>query len=108
MREQSRAISPSIFNEATMTFPQLGGTAVIGAPPRRFDSPAAKAANSDSPWSAVQPRRQKNAAYRTREHLEGHEVERLIEAAKRNRHGDRDGLMILLAYRHGRTAKLLR
>ena len=33
--------------------------------------------------------------------MEGHEVEQLIEAAKRNRHGERDGLMILLAYRHG-------
>jgi len=31
----------------------------------------------------------------------GREVERLIEAAKRNRHGHRDSTMVLVAYRHG-------
>ena len=49
----------------------------------------------------VEPRRRKNSEYRTREHLEGHEVDRLIETARGNRHGARDGLMIFLAYRHG-------
>jgi integrase len=41
---------------------------------------------------------------RTREHLTPDEVERLIEAAKVNRHGHRDALMVLLAYRHGLRA----
>jgi integrase len=45
-----------------------------------------------------------NAALRTREHLAEHEVERLVEAARRNRHGRRDALMILLAYRHALRA----
>ncbi len=39
-----------------------------------------------------------------REHLTPHEVERLIEAAGKNRHGHRDATMVLLAYRHGLRA----
>ena len=49
----------------------------------------------------VGPRRRKNADIRTREHLTKDEVERLIEAAKTNRYGQRDALMILLTFRHG-------
>jgi site-specific recombinase XerD len=52
----------------------------------------------------VTPRRPKNAELRTREHLTPDEVERLIEAAKSNRHGHRDALMVLMAYRHGLRA----
>ena len=50
------------------------------------------------------PRRLANSTLRTREHLTADEVERLIEAAKRNRHGSRDALALLLAYRHGLRA----
>src|ERR1700730_18380393 len=50
------------------------------------------------------PRRPPNAELRTREHLTADEVERLIEAAKDNRYGHRDALMVLLAYRHGLRA----
>ena len=50
------------------------------------------------------PRRAANAAHRTREHLTDTEVEALIEAARSNREGHRDALMILLAYRHGLRA----
>jgi integrase len=50
------------------------------------------------------PLRRPNAALRPREHLTESEVERLIAAAKRNRHGQRDALMILTAYRHGLRA----
>jgi integrase len=46
-------------------------------------------------------RRPKNGTLRTREHLTIDEVERLIEAAKTNRYGRRDALMVLLAFRHG-------
>ena len=49
-------------------------------------------------------RRRKNVDLRTREDLTAGEVERLIEAAKDNRHGDRDGLMVLLTFRHGLRA----
>jgi integrase len=49
-------------------------------------------------------RRPKNGALRTREHLTINEVERLIEAAKNNRYGHRDALMVLLAFRHGLRA----
>jgi integrase len=48
--------------------------------------------------------RQPNAALRTREHLTVGEVERLIEIAGTNRQGQRDALMILLAFRHGLRA----
>jgi integrase len=52
----------------------------------------------------VTPRRSKNGALRTREHLTIDEVEQLIEAARTNRHGHRDALMVLLAFRHGLRA----
>jgi site-specific recombinase XerD len=55
----------------------------------------------------VAPRRLPNAELRTREHLTKREVERLVEAAKANRHGHRDSCMILLAYRHGLRASEL-
>jgi len=47
----------------------------------------------------VTPLRAPNAELRTREHLTADEVEKLIEAAKANRYGYRDALMVLLAYR---------
>ena len=56
----------------------------------------------------VPPRRVPNAELRTREYLAEPEVERLIKAAKANRHGQRDATMILLAFRHGlRAAELV-
>jgi integrase len=48
--------------------------------------------------------RRPNAELRTREHLTLGEVEHLIEIASANRQGQRDGLMILLAFRHGLRA----
>jgi type 1 fimbriae regulatory protein FimB/type 1 fimbriae regulatory protein FimE len=45
--------------------------------------------------------RKSNQAYRTREHLTEAEVDRLLAALKRNRHGHRDWLIGLLIYRHG-------
>jgi type 1 fimbriae regulatory protein FimB/type 1 fimbriae regulatory protein FimE len=48
------------------------------------------------------PIRLKNAHYRSREYLTEHEVQSLIEAAGRvGRHGQRDAVLIMLAYRHG-------
>jgi type 1 fimbriae regulatory protein FimB/type 1 fimbriae regulatory protein FimE len=49
----------------------------------------------------VTPRRRRNGDLRTREYLTEAEVERLMKAATDNRHGHRDGTMILVAYRHG-------
>jgi type 1 fimbriae regulatory protein FimB/type 1 fimbriae regulatory protein FimE len=40
-------------------------------------------------------------AYRVREHLTENEVDRLLAALRRNRHGHRDWLIGLLIYRHG-------
>ena len=53
---------------------------------------------------AVGPLRRPNSELRSREHLTEIEVEKLIEAAKGNRHGHRDATMILVAYRHGLRA----
>jgi integrase len=53
------------------------------------------------------PRRPRNLDLRTREYLTESEVEKLIEAAKRNRHGHRDATAILVCYRHGFRASEL-
>ena len=55
----------------------------------------------------VAPRRLPNRDLRTREHLTEAEVERLMEAAKGNRHGHHDATMVLVAYRHGLRASEL-
>ena len=52
----------------------------------------------------VPPKRVPNAELRTREYLDESEVERLMRAAKANRNGQRDGAMILIAFRHGLRA----
>jgi len=53
---------------------------------------------------AVVPLRRANGQIRSREHLTEVEVARLIAAAKKNRYGQRDATMILVAYRHGLRA----
>jgi integrase len=53
------------------------------------------------------PSRRPNADIRPREHLTEREVEKLITAAKGNRHGHRDAAMILIAFRHGLRASEL-
>src|SRR3954452_21148362 len=57
--------------------------------------------------TVTMPIRLKNADLRTREYLTDDEVQRLTEAAKANRHGHRDAIMILVAYRHGLRASEL-
>jgi integrase len=53
------------------------------------------------------PRRLPNHELRPREHLTEREVERLIEAAKKNRNGQRDAAIILICFRHGLRASEL-
>jgi len=55
----------------------------------------------------VTPRRRPNGDIRTREYLTEAEVEKLMNAAKGNRHGHRDTIMVLVAYRHGLRASEL-
>lgn len=56
----------------------------------------------------VTPRRLPNAALRTREYLTDAEVEKLLIAARKNRWGHRDAIMILVTYRHGlRVSELI-
>src|ERR1017187_3416947 len=55
----------------------------------------------------VTPLRRPNSELRPREHLTEREVGKLIEAAKRNRHGGRDATMILITFRHGLRASEL-
>src|SRR3981189_695303 len=52
----------------------------------------------------VAPTRRPNAKRRTREHLTPGDVETLIEAAKVNRYGHWDAIMILVAFRQGLRA----
>src|SRR5262245_55660700 len=63
------------------------------------------APNSEKRTVAV--RRLPNDSSRAREHLPPQEVKRLIDAARTNKDGPRDGLMILLAYQHGLRASEL-
>jgi integrase len=56
----------------------------------------------------VTPTRLPNADLRTREYLTEAEVEQLMAAARKNRWGNRDATMLLVAYRHGlRVSELL-
>jgi len=55
----------------------------------------------------VTPKRTKNSELRTREYLTEHEIEALMAAARQNRYGHRDAIMILTAYRHGLRASEL-
>jgi integrase len=67
-----------------------------------------KLVKPDTVIRTVAPRRLPNADLRTREHLTGGEVERLMAAARKNRWGHRDATMVLEAYRHGfRPAELV-
>jgi integrase len=47
------------------------------------------------------PTRKPNAAYRSREYLTPTEMDAIMEAARKMRHGHRDSTMLLIAYRHG-------
>jgi len=51
--------------------------------------------------------RRPNAELRPREHLTEREIDKLFEAAKGNRWGQRDATMILIAFRHGLRASEL-
>src|SRR5262249_44624252 len=55
----------------------------------------------------VIPKRLPNNKLRTREYLTEAEVERLVNAARRNRWGHTDATMFLVAYRHGLRASEL-
>jgi type 1 fimbriae regulatory protein FimB/type 1 fimbriae regulatory protein FimE len=55
----------------------------------------------------VTPTRRPNSELRPREHLTQREVEKLIQAAKGNRWGQRDSTMLLMAFRHGLRASEL-
>ena len=71
-------------------------------------SPLKLAAPAIVKRTVTMPRRKPNSVYRTREHLTGAEVDRLIDAAKANRWGHRDATMILVAFRHGlRSSELV-
>ena len=51
--------------------------------------------------SGTVPNRIANDALRTRSHLTEKEVEGLLKIAKQGRYGQRDHLMVLMAFRHG-------
>src|SRR5471032_1610150 len=71
-------------------------------------SPLKRVAPTTVNRTVTMPRRRPNSVYRTREHLTGAEVDRVIDAAKANRWGHRDAAMVLVAYRHGlRSSELV-
>ena len=51
--------------------------------------------------NATSKGRQRNTAYRVHEHLTEDQMDKLLAALKRNRHGHRDWLIGLMIYRHG-------
>jgi type 1 fimbriae regulatory protein FimB/type 1 fimbriae regulatory protein FimE len=54
------------------------------------------------------PRRPPNAELRSREYLTPTEMDAIMEAARKMRHGHRDATMLLIAYRHGfRAAEIV-
>jgi integrase len=55
----------------------------------------------------MMPIRRPNSELRTREFLTPDEVEQMLKAARKNRHGHRDYTMLLIAYRHGLRASEL-
>jgi integrase len=75
----------------------MNGRVSVGNAPFRLVSPAIEK-------RTVMPRRAKNADLRSREYLTEHEIERLMAAARQNRHGHRDATMILVGFRHGLRA----
>src|SRR4249920_2019228 len=71
-------------------------------------SPLKRVAPAIVKRTVTMPRRKPNSVYRTREHLTGAEVDRLIDAAKAHRWGHRDATMILVVFRHGlRSSELV-
>jgi integrase len=75
----------------------MNGRVSVGNAPLRLVTPAIEK-------RTVMPRRAKNADLRSREYLTEHEIERLMAAARQNRHGHRDATMILIGFRHGLRA----
>ena len=62
--------------------------------------PLARAKSKRNATSSLKGRKG-NETYRVREHLTEAEMDKLLGALKRNRHGHRDWLIGLLIYRHG-------
>ncbi|MGA8696337.1 MAG: tyrosine-type recombinase/integrase [Xanthobacteraceae bacterium] len=60
-----------------------------------------KLVSPDKVNQTVRPLRRPNSELRPREHLTEREIDKLIEAARRNRHGQRDSTILLIAFRHG-------
>ena len=59
------------------------------------------AKRAPAPVNGKVPNRKANDALRTRSHLTEDEVAKLLKVAKKGRHGQRDHLMVLMAFRHG-------
>ena len=88
--------------------PDMRTVSIAGALKTMTKSPLKKMAPATVNRTVNTPRRKRNAEYRTREHLTGAEIDRLIGAAKANRWGHRDATMILAAFRHGlRSSELV-
>ena len=71
----------------------------LAMPKRRKVKSASSAATAASPMAEVDAAA--DAHERARDFLGAADIERLLKAAKRGRHGARDHLLVLMLYRHG-------
>jgi len=97
-----------VFSQQTVRRRGIVRTVIGTARAKHMQKPRLKLVTPAIVNRTVTPRRPPNADLRTREHLTEAEVERLMDAARKNRWGHRDATMVLVAYRHGfRPAELV-
>src|SRR5215203_3556310 len=82
-------------------FGSIMGQLGVCEPLSSMSSTTTQATTPAPQTGTVPPRPVLQSQRRPREYLTPKEVERLITAARQNRHGHRDATMIRVAYRHG-------
>src|SRR5690349_15706787 len=108
IRSTSSSANNAAFSVlATVSFLAIIRTVVRARNTKRMAKRHLKLVTPATVNRTVTPKRPPNGDLRTREYLTEAEVERLMNAARRNRWGHRDATMVLAAYRHGLRASEL-